>query len=138
MKALSALLLCAFIGTPAIASAFVLTGVPALLINTSVGIYLAIILLMFGVAVGMYFGRLGTWPSNRDDAIILMEWVVVMLFALVLVVAAQRFIEQHTDIAAKLFGVLAFLLVLRYVVPAVFAGGEAHAPEKPKKEEKKG
>ncbi len=118
---------------PASASALTPTEVPALFINTFVGIYLTIILLTLGTGLFLYFGRLGTWPSNRDEAIIVFEWTVVMLFTLVVIVAVAQFIERDPQFAMRILGFVAACAFIALLAWAVKTSGSAEEKKPEKK-----
>lgn len=107
------------------------TSVPAAIVNTFVGLFITAILLVTGVGIVQYIGRLGTYPSNRDEAVVVLEWAVVMLFTLVIVVAVAQFIEREPVWALWILGAFAALFIMWYILKIT-----AFAKEE-KKEEKK-
>lgn len=89
---------------PSAAHAQVLSEVAGLF-NIMVGLMLTLSFLMFFGGLGMWFVRLGTYPTYRDEAIKLMTWAVVILFVLAVLLAVVQFIQQHTALASFLAGI---------------------------------
>lgn len=129
MTALLTLLVALFF-TPAPVFAATVTGTPILLVNTFVGVYLTIILLTLAVSFVVYFGRLGTWPSYRDESIKIMIWATAMLFTLVIVVAIARFFENQPERTMRILGFAAAAAII-YLVLKVLAASQHKEPEKP-------
>jgi predicted small integral membrane protein len=90
----------------------------------------ASILLMVG-GISMWFVRLGTADTYRDEAIEIMEWGIATLFTLILVLGVVEFIQRHTQTVLYIIGIAVILLVIWLVITsgALKGGGE-------KKEEK--
>lgn len=87
------------------ASAQVLSEIAGLF-NIMVGLMLVFSFLFFFGGFGMWFTRLGTWPTYRDEAIKLMQWGVVVLFVLAVLLFAVQFVQKHAAIAAFIVGVV--------------------------------
>ncbi len=99
-------------GIPTVACALSVTQVPVALINVFLGVYMTVMLLMLCAGIAMYIGRIGTWPSNRDEAIRVFEWVVAMMFTLVVIVAVGKFVDRNPVIASRIAGVCVFGVVV--------------------------
>lgn len=72
----------------------------------------------------MWCIRLGTSPTYRDDAIVMMEWGVATLFTLVLVLGVVEFIQWHTQTVLYILGLAIILLVIWLIATSgVLSGG---------------
>ncbi len=122
--------LLAFMVVPSSASAFELYQTPAIFTKVFIGLFLTMIMLTLMGGVVMYFSRLGTWPSYRDDAIKILEWAVVMMFTLVIVVAVGQFIERDPAMVARIAGIAAFLGLLWFIFGQLKPKEEASSDDK--------
>ena len=98
------------------------------LFNMFIGLFLtASILIFFGGLIG-YFTRLGSWPSNRDETLKIMQWAVAMLFVLVVLVAIVQAFEEHTLGAMIVLAAIIIVVVVIKVIQVFMAdaGGEEH------------
>lgn len=95
---------------PSAAHAQVLSEVAGLF-NIMVGLMLTLSFLMFFGGLGMWFVRLGTYPTYRDEAIKLMTWAVAILFVLAVLLAVVQFVQRHTALASFLVGVAIVIAV---------------------------
>lgn len=75
------------------------------LFNIIVGLMLVLCFLLFFGGLGMWFVRLGTYPTYRDDAIRLMTWAVAIMFVLAVLLAIVQFIQRHAALASFLVGI---------------------------------
>jgi len=85
------------------------------LFNIFVGFMLTASLLVFFVGLWVYFTRLGTWPSNRDQGIKIMEWGVALLFVLVVILAVVQFFQKYPKAATAIVASVALLLFIGLV-----------------------
>jgi hypothetical protein len=74
------------------------------LFNILAGLMLVVSFLLFFGGLGMWMARLGTFPTYRDDAIMMMQWGVAILFVLAALLALVQFIQKNTDIAYMILG----------------------------------
>lgn len=103
--------LAALLFAPSIASAEAISQVAGLF-NILVGLMLVAAFGFFFSGVGMWFARLGTYPTSRDEAIEYMQWGVVILFVLGVLLAVVQFVQQHVGIAYFIVGVVVVMLVI--------------------------
>jgi hypothetical protein len=89
---------------PSAASAQVISEIAGLF-NIMVGLMLVFSFLFFFGGFGLWFTRLGTFPTYRDEAIKLMEWGVVVLFVLAVLLFVVQFVQKHAAVAAFLVGI---------------------------------
>ena len=76
------------------------------LFNIFVGLMLTLSVLLMGAGILMWIIRLGTWPTYRDEALVLMEWAVGILFTLILLLLLSQFVQQHTAAAVFILGLI--------------------------------
>jgi hypothetical protein len=94
------------------------------LFNIVVGLMLVgSVLLMIGGLI-LWYVRLGTYPTYRDQAIEMMEWAVAILFVLAVLLGIAQFVQTHMALAMMLIGAAVALVVLYAVGSSFFAGGE--------------
>lgn len=108
--------------TPSVASAQVLSQVSGLF-NIMVGLMLVAACMFFFGGLGMWFVRLGTWPTYRDEAIDLMQWGVAILFVLAVLLAIVQFVQNHYGAAVFVFGIIILIAVAWVVVTLSQAKG---------------
>ena len=96
------------------------------LFNIFVGAMLVGAFLFMGGGLIVWWIRLGTWPTYRDEAIEYMQWGVAMLFTLVLLLGIAKSVQEHTREVLLLLGAIGAIAVA-YALVWAFAGGE---PEK--------
>lgn len=101
------------------------------LFNIFVGLLLTLAFLLMGAASVMWAVRLGTSPTYRDDAIMLMQWAVAILFVLIVLLLLVQFIQQHTATAVYIagffiIGLVAWAVIWAYRESAKGAGDEEH------------
>ncbi len=107
---------------PSVASAQVLPNVAGLF-NIMVGLMLVFAFLFFFGGFGMWFTRLGTYPTYRDEAIRLMQWGVVVLFVLAVLLFIVQFVQKHAAVAAFLVGIVIVAAVALLFIKASQAKG---------------
>ena len=97
--------------------------------NILVGLMLVAAVLLMGTGIALWFARLGTWPTYRDDAIALMRWAVVVLFVLIVLLVVVKLVQAYPKATAFLIGVV-FFAIVAWLVVNTFTEAE------PKKEER--
>ena len=103
---------CTLVALALPASADALTFVQILaLFHVATGILLTFTLLVFASGVFVYYARLGTWPSHRDNAIKVLEWAVSLLFVLVVLLALLRYFQVYTKITLIIFSVILIIVI---------------------------
>ena len=110
---ISAFLATALVPEPALALTLVQV---AELFNIFVGLMLTAALLIFFGGLWGYFARLGTWPSDRDQALKVMEWGVAVLFVLVVILAIVQFFQRYPMLTSMIVGSIALLLILGVIL----------------------
>lgn len=108
---------------PTIASAQILSRVAGVF-HMIVGLMLVAAFLLYGTGMIMWFVRLGSWPSYRDEAITILEWAVAVMFTLVAVLIAVRLIQVHIAAASFLFGIVVVLAVIWLIIKVTSQSGE--------------
>ena len=112
---------------PGIASAQTLSSVAGVF-NIFVGLMLVAAFLLFFGGLVVWFMRLGTWPTYRDEAIRYMEWAVAILFMLVVLLAIEQFVQDHTAVASTVLG----FIIVGLVAWVVFTVATAESPSEEK------
>ena len=81
------------------------------LFNIFVGLMLTASVLFLGGGLMSWFGRLGTSPTYRDDALKTMQIGVEILFSLIIILLLSQFVQEHTASAVFVLGlvILAFI-----------------------------
>ena len=101
------------------------------LFNIFIGLFLTATILLFCTGVFVYFARLGTWPSHRDQAIKILVWAVGMLFVLVVLLAIVQWFERHTKTALLILAFAIVVVVLGFIIRAAATGGGEKKEKKP-------
>ncbi len=114
---------------PTVASAMTFVQVLQLF-NIFVGLFLTVTIIVFCTGVFVYFARLGTWPSHRDEAIKILVWAVSMLFVLVVLLAIVQWFERHTKTALLILATAIVFVVLGFIIRAAATGGGEKKKEK--------
>jgi len=96
------------------------------LFNIFVGLLLTLSVLLMGAGILMWIIRFGTWPSYRDDALVLMEWAVGILFTLILLLLVSQFVQQQTTAAVFILGLI---IIAALVWLGIQAAKESKADE---------
>jgi len=94
------------------------------LFNIFVGLMLVAALLTYGLAFVMWVSRLGTWPSNRTEAIKIMEWAVAILFVLIVLLGVVQFFRDHAATATYITGAVILALIVWAVFMIAKGSGE--------------
>lgn len=100
---------------PTTASAQALSQVAGLF-NIMAGIMLVVSILLFFGGLGMWFTRLGTWPTYRDEAIKMMAWGTSVLFVLAVLLALVQFIQNNLALASFIVGLVFIGLIVWFVL----------------------
>lgn len=98
--------------------------------NIFVGLFLTVTILVFCTGIFVYFARLGTWPSHRDQAIQILEWAVGMLFVLVVLLAIVQWFERHTEVALFILAFVILVVVFGFILYTAATGGGGKKAEK--------
>lgn len=93
------------------------------LFNIIAGLMLTVSILLLGTGIIMWFARLGTVGTYRDEAIKVMMWGVGVLFTLILMLLLVRFVQDYTRNAMYILGfiiigALAYFLATTSSAPA--------------------
>ncbi len=118
----SALAIIAVVLVPGIVSAQTLSAVAGVF-NIFIGLMLVTAFLLFFGGLVVWFIRLGTSPTHRDEAISIMEWAVAVLFILVVLLAIAQFIQNHTAVASTVLGFIIVGLVAWLIFTVLTAEG---------------
>ncbi len=94
------------------------------LFNIVVGLMLVASMLLMGGGLMLWYVRLGTYPTYRDDAIDIMQWGVAILFVLVVLLGVAQYVQTHLAETMLAIGVLIAAAVAYVVVSQMTAGGE--------------
>jgi hypothetical protein len=95
-----------------------------------VGLTVTVSVLLMLAGIALWLSRLGTFPTYRDEAIVIMEWAVATLFTLIIVLAVVEFIQTHTATMLYILSIGIILLVLWFVASSgIFSGGHAKEEE---------
>ena len=100
---------------PGIAFAQTVTAVAGAF-NIFVGLMLVAAFLLFFGGLIVWVIRLGTFPTYRDEAIEYMEWAVAVLFVLVVLLAVIQYVQNNTQTAMFILGVVIVGLVTWAVI----------------------
>ncbi len=99
------------------------------LFNIVVGLMVvASVLLMVG-GLGLWYVRLGTYPTHRDTAINMMKWAVSILFVLVVLLSVAQYVQTHMAVSLIAIALIAVAGVVYYVAAHSSSGAddEEHA-----------
>lgn len=96
------------------------------LFNIMVGIVLVAAFLFYGGGMVMWVVRRNTWPTNRDEAIHVLEWSVTILFVLIVLLAIVHFTQVHTDIVLIIIAIVIVFFVARLIAQSGGKGEEKH------------
>lgn len=64
----------------------------------------------------MWFARLGTQSTHRDDAIKMMTWGTAVLFVLAALLALVRFVQNNMAMASFILGLILVGLIAWFVI----------------------
>ena len=93
------------------------------LFNIVVGLMLVMSILMMGGGLMMWYVRLGTSPTYRDEAIEIMQWGVAVLFVLVVLLGVAQFVQTHMAISMLAIGAVVAAAIAYFVATQLMAGG---------------
>ncbi len=95
------------------------------LFNIIVGLMLVLSILFMSGGLMLWYVRLGTYPTYREDTITMMKWAVSILFVLVVLLGVAQYVQTHMATAMLIFGVV-IAAVLAYAVGSTMlkGGGE--------------
>jgi hypothetical protein len=93
------------------------------LFNIVVGLMLVAAMLFMGGGLMLWYVRLGTYPTYRDEAIGMMEWACAILFVLVVLLGVAQYVQTHMAIAMMIVGVVIFALIAYFVATTLMASG---------------
>ncbi len=99
------------------------------LFNVFVGLMLTVSILLLGAGCAMWVARLGTAPTYRDEAIVVMEWAVAILFTIVILLLLVQFVQRHTGTAVYLLGFVILGFVAWAVITSIQEANKAPAEE---------
>ncbi len=93
------------------------------LFNIVAGLMLVSSILLMVGGLGVWYVRLGTFPTYRDDAIVIMRWGVSILFVLVVLLGVAQYVQTHMSIAMLAIGVVIVAAIAYFVASTMMAGG---------------
>lgn len=97
------------------------------LFNIVVGLMLVASILFMVGGLALWYVRLGTWPTYRDDAIEYMQWGVAVIFVLVVLLGVAQYVQTHMAVSLMAIGaVLAAAVVYVIGTTMLGGGGEEH------------
>jgi hypothetical protein len=99
---------------PELCSAQTLSSIVGLF-NIMVGLMLVAAFLLYGGGLVLWAVRLGTFPTNRDYAIEVMQWSVAVLFVLIILLAIVQFTQNYTRSALIIVAIILVFFVARLV-----------------------
>ncbi|MFA7309465.1 MAG: hypothetical protein WC050_01035 [Candidatus Paceibacterota bacterium] len=92
--------------------------------NIFVGLMLVAAFLCMGTGMLLWVVRLSTYPTYRDEGILLMMWGVAILFVLLVLLAIVQFIQFHAAAASFVFGIIILIAVAWFVIAVLMAKEE--------------
>lgn len=93
------------------------------LFNIVVGLMLVISILAMGGGLMLWYVRLGTSPTYRDEAIDYMRWAVAILFVLVVLLGVAQFVQTHMAMSMLAIGAVVFAAIAYFVATQLMGGG---------------
>lgn len=93
------------------------------LFNIVVGLMLVISILLMVAGLGLWYVRLGTWPTYRDEAIEMMQWGVAILFVMVVLLGVAQFVQTHMAVSMMAIGVVVAAIVVYFVGTNLMSSG---------------
>ncbi len=93
------------------------------LFNIIVGVMLVCAMLLMGGGLMLWYVRLGTYPTYRDRAILIMQWAVAILFVLVVLLGVAQYVQTHMAISMMVIGAIIAAAVAYFVISTLMAGG---------------
>ena len=71
----------------------------------------------------LWYVRLGTWPTYRDEAIAFMQWGVAILFVLVVLLGVAQFVQTHMAASMVAIGAVVAAIVVYFVGTTLMSNG---------------
>lgn len=100
------------------------------LFNILVGVMLTTSIVMMVAGLMVWYVRLGTYPTYRDQAISMMQWGVAILFVLVVLLGVAQFVQTHMSLSMLLIGAVVAAAIAYFVITTmVSAGGKEEEHE---------
>lgn len=93
------------------------------LFNIIVGLMLVLSILFMGGGLMLWYVRLGTSPTYRDEAIDLMRWGVSILFVLVVLLGVAQYVQTHMAISMLVIGAVIAAAIAYFVGTQLMSGG---------------
>lgn len=93
------------------------------LFNIVVGLMLSAAVLAMVGGLGLWYVRLGTWPTYRDTAIEMMQWGVAILFVLVVLLGVAQYVQTHMALSMMIVGAILAAIVAYFVGTSLLSGG---------------
>lgn len=93
------------------------------LFNIIVGLMLVLSILIMGGSLMLWYVRLGTSPTYRDEAIDYMRWAVSILFVLVVLLGVAQYVQTHMAISMLVVGAVIAAAIAYFVATQLMAGG---------------
>lgn len=93
------------------------------LFNIVVGLMLVAAFLAMAGGLMMWYVRLGTWPTYRDEAIGVMQWGVAILFVLVVLLGVAQYVQTHMAISMMALGAVVAAVAVYVVATTMMEGG---------------
>ncbi len=84
-------------------------------LNIFIGLMLIAALVTYGIGLVLWATRLGSWPSYRTEAIVVLEWSVAMLFVLVVLISGIQFFQNHSQVAYRIVTGIIGISVIAYI-----------------------
>ena len=72
----------------------------------------------------LWYVRLGTWPTYRDEAIAYMQWAVSILFVLVVLLGVAQFVQTHMAVSMLAIGAVVAAVVVYFVGTQLMTSGD--------------
>lgn len=94
------------------------------LFNMVVGLMLVASILFMAGGLALWYVRLGTWPTYRDDAIEYLQWGVAIIFVLVVLLSVAQYVQTHMALSLMVIGAILAAAVVYVVGTTMLGGGE--------------
>ncbi len=93
------------------------------LFNIVVGVMLTFSILLMGGGLMLWYVRLGTYPTYRDEAILMMQWAVTILLVLAVLLWIAQLVQTHMAQATMVVGAIVAAAVVYFVGTTLMASG---------------